>query len=205
MIKNRSRAFLPAALLFLLMQSVGVYAREGQLAQHNSGSENKEVGTSDPSLLTDNAYYSSLMQDLNQAKESIIIIMYLFKVSGHGSALPDHIVDALIKKHGQGVHITVVLNMDQKNAVHGRTDDIMEANLTVAKKLDNKGVKVYFDSPHRITHAKVIIIDKRIVYIGSHNFTQSALRYNHEVSIKIISPAVAQELINYTEVLTHER
>lgn len=159
----------------------------------------------DVNLLTDRVYYSSLMEDLSQAKQSIIIIMYLFKATGHQSALPDRIVDMLQERHRQGVAVTVLLNIDQNNKMYGRTDDIDKANLSVAKRLEGRGVKVYFDSPCRITHAKVVIIDKRIVYIGSHNFTQSALKYNHEVSVRVVSPAFAEELARYMEVLRQER
>ncbi len=156
-------------------------------------------------LLTDRVYYKSLMEDLGQAKRSIIIIMYLFKATGYKSALPDHIVDMILEKHRQGVPVTVLLNIDRSRKSYGGTDDLDKANISVARRLEERGVKVYFDSPRRITHAKVVIIDKRIVYIGSHNFTQSALKYNHEVSVRVVSPAFAEELVRYMEELRQER
>jgi len=50
-------------------------------------------------------------------------------------------------------------------------------------------------------HAKVVVIDGRCVVIGSHNWTESALRYNHEVSVLICSSDLAKEVKEYIESL----
>ena len=42
-----------------------------------------------------------------------------------------------------------------------------------------------------------MVIDGRYVYIGSHNFTQSALKYNHELSVMIDSPELSAEVTSY--------
>ena len=53
----------------------------------------------------------------------------------------------------------------------------MEANRGVANELTQQGITVQFDSPTRKTHTKLVIIDQRDVFLGSHNFTHSALRH----------------------------
>ena len=57
------------------------------------------------------------------------------------------------------------------------------------------------DGPDRTTHAKMVIIDRRYLFIGSHNLTQSALKYNHEVSVRIDSPLLAEEALRYMKSL----
>ncbi len=156
-------------------------------------------------ILLDKAYYTSLIKDLSQAHESIKIIMYLFKATDYKSALPDHIIDMLVQKHAQGVNVSMLLNIDQGYSTHGGGYTLNDTNLHTAKLLQAKGINVYFDSPQRTTHAKVVIIDKKIVYIGSHNFTQSALRYNHEASVRIVSPSIAKEFSDYMEALKNEK
>jgi phosphatidylserine/phosphatidylglycerophosphate/cardiolipin synthase-like enzyme len=56
---------------------------------------------------------------------------------------------------------------------------------------------VSFDSPTVVTHAKVVVVDGRYVYLGSHNLTQSALRHNNELSVRIDSPELAAEVAAY--------
>jgi phosphatidylserine/phosphatidylglycerophosphate/cardiolipin synthase-like enzyme len=58
-------------------------------------------------------------------------------------------------------------------------------------------VKVYFDSPEKTTHTKLIVIDQRLVLLGSHNLTQSALKYNNEISVLINRPELAREARTY--------
>jgi phosphatidylserine/phosphatidylglycerophosphate/cardiolipin synthase-like enzyme len=193
-------------VLSLTQHSVCADNLKGQPAEETIKAVSRrgeKISTSD--VLLDNAYYASLLNDLSQAHESITIIMYLFKTTDYKSGLPDHIVDMLIKKHAQGVQVSMLLNVDRENTAHGVKDSMNDTNLHTARLLEEKGIRVYLDSPHRTTHAKVIIIDKKIVYIGSHNFTQSALRYNHEVSVRIVSPAIARELTGYMEAFKHEK
>jgi phosphatidylserine/phosphatidylglycerophosphate/cardiolipin synthase-like enzyme len=165
--------------------------------------DKKKISTID--VLLDKAYYASLIKDLSQAHESITIIMYLFKPTDYKSALPDHIIDMLVRKHAQGVDVSMLLNVDQSYNTHGARDGLNDTNLHAAKILEGKGINVYLDSPQRTTHAKVVIIDKKIVYIGSHNLTQRALRYNHEASVRIVSPYIAKELSDYMEALKNEK
>ena len=156
-------------------------------------------------LLLDTAYYPSLMKDLSHAHESIAIILYLFKTTDYRTALPDRLVHMLVRKHAQGVDVSLLLNVDRGDTPHGMGDSLNDTNLHTAKRLEDNGIRVYLDSPRRTTHAKVVVIDKKIVYIGSHNFTQSALRYNHEVSVRIVSPDMAKEIISYMEALKNEK
>jgi phosphatidylserine/phosphatidylglycerophosphate/cardiolipin synthase-like enzyme len=44
-----------------------------------------------------------------------------------------------------------------------------------------------------------VIIDQRYVLLGSHNFTHSALRHNHEASVLIESPKLAQQALAYLQ------
>ena len=70
-------------------------------------------------------------------------------------------------------------------------------NRQTGKLLEEKGVKVYFDSPRKTTHTKLIVIDQRLIILGSHNFTQAALKYNNEISILLDRPDMAKNARNY--------
>ena len=58
-------------------------------------------------------------------------------------------------------------------------------------------MSVFFDSPHKTTHTKLVVIDQRLIFLGSHNFTQSALKYNNEISVLLDSPDIAKNARDY--------
>jgi phosphatidylserine/phosphatidylglycerophosphate/cardiolipin synthase-like enzyme len=56
-----------------------------------------------------------------------------------------------------------------------------------AKKLNSK----------RILHTKLLIIDKKRVIMGSHNYTQNAFSSNHEASIFVVLKDEKNALVEY--------
>ena len=44
---------------------------------------------------------------------------------------------------------------------------------------------------------KLVIIDDEIVYVGSHNWTESGLSYNSETSVRIVSEEIATIFKDY--------
>jgi len=73
----------------------------------------------------------------------------------------------------------------------------VKENIKAFKYLSENGVNVYLDNQSDTDHAKLVIIDDYIVYIGSHNWSESGLKYNHEVSARIVSKKAADELMEY--------
>jgi phosphatidylserine/phosphatidylglycerophosphate/cardiolipin synthase-like enzyme len=51
---------------------------------------------------------------------------------------------------------------------------------------------------------KVVVVDGRFTLLGSHNFTQSALRYNHELSVLVDSPCLAGRVLLYLRRILRE-
>lgn len=49
----------------------------------------------------------------------------------------------------------------------------------------------------KLVHSKIMIIDNKIAIIGSHNYTHSAFSYNHEVSVIMRDPEIANKLITH--------
>jgi len=143
-------------------------------------------------LLRDREYYRALLQKIDNAKKEILMSMYLFTTSGKRRSPPNRIKAALIRAAGRGVDVHVLLETEDEVDSH-----INYENTITARKLLSGGVHVYFDSPHRRTHVKAIVVDRRYVFIGSHNLTGSALRYNHELSLMVDSPQLAEKVREY--------
>ncbi len=147
-------------------------------------------------LLKNREYGEALVQGIRDARISIVCSFYLFKITGSAGNQPLRIAEELVRAGKRGVAVTVVLERES-----GTNDRLGEENRHTAAYLSREGVKVYFDSPSVVTHAKVAVIDGRYVYLGSHNLTQSALRHNNELSVRIDSPEMAAEITAYLEKL----
>lgn len=145
-------------------------------------------------LLPDHEFYDALSSGIRQAKKEIKGCFFLFKVTSGRNNLPHELVEDLIAARKRGVVVTMELEQDAlgRGSVH-------EQNRRAAALLTAGGVKVRFDAPKTTTHVKALVIDGRFVYLGSHNLTQSALRYNNELSVMIESKELADEVGSYLD------
>ncbi|WP_188020329.1 phospholipase D-like domain-containing protein [Deferribacter autotrophicus] len=132
-----------------------------------------------------------LIKDIEDAKDSIYIAMYMFKTDDYKFNYSTLIEEALFDALKKGVKVYAVFDTGKKN------DITTEFNKDTGEELRKKGAVVWYDSPERRLHAKVVVIDNKIIYLGSHNYTHSALKYNYEASVRIESPEMAKEVIRY--------
>lgn len=134
---------------------------------------------------------TSMIEDVAGAKDSIYIAIYMFKTTDNRYQESTLLEDSLIMALKNGVKVFVVMDF-------GKDDDITtEINKETADELLKAGAKVVFDSKSVRTHAKLMVVDKEITYIGSHNYTHSAFKYNNETSVRIVSKGLAQDAIRY--------
>ena len=78
--------------------------------------------------------------------------------------------------------------------------DTMYGNREAFDYLQANNVNVTLDNDGTTTdHMKLVIIDNEIVYIGSHNWSEAGLSYNHETSVKIVNVNIAEIFKNYSE------
>ena len=146
--------------------------------------------------LQNHKYVDALLSGIKGAKSEIVGCFFLFKVSGKHGGLPQKIVEELVAARKRGVDVTIELEQDA-----GGKGTVYEQNRVAARILADAGVKVRFDAPKTTTHVKALVIDGRYVYLGSHNLTQSALKYNNELSVMIDSADFAAEVLGYLDSL----
>lgn len=150
--------------------------------------------TTRTTLLRNQEYAEALSRGIRNARESVICSFYLFKTTDARGNVPRQIAEELIRAKRRGVSVTVILEK-----AGNASDNLNTDNRRTAALLSRGGVRVFFDSPRITTHNKVVVIDSRYLYIGSHNLTQSALEHNNELSVLIDSPEMAAEAIAYLE------
>ncbi len=143
--------------------------------------------------LIDTEYYSAVHKAFANAKKTILCVMYMAKLDkGHTDGDEYQLVLDLINAHKRGVTVQVVFDRNVKFWEKGKKRDVVERRSEYAYNLLlHAGVPVFYDSKNRVTHSKVVVIDKYITIVGSTNWTYGALRKNHEASVMIKSRDVA--------------
>ncbi len=156
-------------------------------------------GAAGATLLVDGAFEPALAAAIDGAREEVVVGMFLFKADGP----PTNRARAMVRRLGaavrRGVRVRVVLE-----TARGRGREVAVINHNTAKLLRDAGVTTLFDSPRRRSHGKFAVVDGHLCFVGSHNWTQSALRYNHEVSVEIDDAALGRELVAYADRLAKE-
>jgi phosphatidylserine/phosphatidylglycerophosphate/cardiolipin synthase-like enzyme len=145
--------------------------------------------------LADAAYGDTLAALIKNAGQRIDLAMFLFKTSPSRNNRPAELVRELVAARQRGVEVRVILEYSS------RDQSLNKANQETAQALRKGGVAVFFDSPGRTNHAKLAVIDQRYCLVGSHNLSQSALKYNHEFSLLLDNPALAEEILAYLETI----
>ncbi len=143
-------------------------------------------------LLTNENYFPVLMKKIDEAREEIFISVFIFKAGVHKNSYPDRLLAHLGRAVKRGVKVKVILENTDKS-----DDEVALQNQKTKKLLEEKGIEVYLDSPRTTTHTKLVVIDQRLIMLGSHNFTQSALKHNNEISVLLDRPDLALEARNY--------
>jgi phosphatidylserine/phosphatidylglycerophosphate/cardiolipin synthase-like enzyme len=113
-----------------------------------------------------------IVDAINNAQDSVFVQAYSF------TSQP--IADALVNKKKQGKNVQAILD---KSDVIG--------NGTLINHLINNSITVYVDHKHAIAHNKILIIDQKIVFTGSFNFTNAAEHSNAENSLEIVDTSLA--------------
>ena len=141
--------------------------------------------------LPDGAFYKLLMDKVAEAEESIILSTFVFKISNSPRNAAVRLVGKLQEAVARNVDVNVVMEAS------GYSASLNKDNNITAQSLKSKGIAVRFDTKKRITHAKLVVIDSRWVFIGSHNLTHSALLLSKETSIMFDSPKFATTVTEY--------
>lgn len=89
----------------------------------------------------------------------------------------------LFRKQREGVQVNFLINWNTKQRVVPLT------NRYVIQQLKRQGVNIRILPDDRCCHAKILIVDRRIAIVGSHNLSVRSCHNNFEVSYLIQKPA----------------
>jgi len=145
--------------------------------------------------LINDQYAEGVIKEINSAESSIDIIMYQMKSYDSNNSVAQ-LEKALIARVKEGVSVRVLLDNQETN---GKPTSLTKENLKTKAYLEENGIKVFMDSAKTTTHDKLLIIDGKVVVIGSHNWSFSAFESNNEASVIIKDPEIAAYYKNYFE------
>jgi len=149
-------------------------------------------GSSSVKVLPDREYFYEVKRLIEGANESVYVAVFAVKydvTEGAYSDPVDSLLRELVRAKRRGVDVRVVV------------DDITYREFyDTIRYLKENGVPVRLDpSPDRTMHVKIVIVDGKIVVVGSHNWTEAALRWNYEYSLEVTGYKVAGEVERYFE------
>ncbi len=151
----------------------------------------QSIRTGQIMILTNQQYLPMLRNFIRTAKYRIDIGMYIFKVGKSKNNGPRRVLNELIAARKRGIKVNIIL----ENSSY--SESLNEDNRRVARMLRRNKINVRFDSKKRTTHTKIVIIDGRFAFIGSHNFTHSALTKNNEITLLLDNPRVIRDISKY--------
>lgn len=143
-------------------------------------------------VLEDDRLLPSILSSVEKAQKEIWVGTYHFKTGIHPRSAPDRLAQELIKAAKRGVQVHVLLERPEDSLSEQAKD-----NNNTASLLQRGGVRLYWDSAQRRSHMKVVVVDGRFTVVGSHNLTRSGLKDNHELSLSVDSPCLAEKVVSY--------
>lgn len=162
----------------------------------NSPSTSISMSSSKSSVATlyaDGGYAALAGPAIDSAKTKIRMVTYGMNVDPKDSgSLVTQTVQKLGKAKGRGVDVQVLMDMGFDPTEVGA--DINQASADYMKTL---GIHVRADPPAKITHAKFLMIDDKIVILGSNNWGYGGFSSYHEVGAKFSQPKPIADLSSY--------
>jgi len=124
----------------------------------------------------------AIVEQISQAQKTIDIMMY--------SLTSRPIAQELVKAKERGVKIRILLDKEQETQKYSKSRYFIK-----------RGFEVRFDTGPGLMHNKVGIIDGKVLFTGSFNWTAQAEKYNEENLLLITDPEIIQKYQERFELL----
>ena len=132
-------------------------------------------------------YYENLLDSIKKARTSVSIMMATADYyPEYPEGLQNRLYDALVNAKNRGVRVRIIL--DKSNW----SERVTRTNQKTAMYLRNKGLRVKFDDPKVTTHAKTVILDGKVVFLGSSNWNFPTYTETYQTNLKLVSPSVGR-------------
>ncbi len=132
-------------------------------------------------------YYNELLDSLREAESSISVLMATANYyPEYPDGLQNRLYDALVEADERGVNVRIVLDKSDWS------EEITKTNRETARYLRERGLEVKFDDPEVTTHAKTIIVDEKVVFLGSSNWNFPTYTETYQANLKLVSGKIGR-------------
>jgi phosphatidylserine/phosphatidylglycerophosphate/cardiolipin synthase-like enzyme len=130
----------------------------------------------------------AIVAGIDSAKRDIAVQAYYFTSS--------KIAKALNEAHKRGVKVVVIVDKSIDDGKYSSADYCI-----------NNGIDCYVDREHEVAHNKIVLIDGKLIYTGSFNYTVRAEEDNAENLVVIENKPKLQAAYekNFKEHLAHSK
>ena len=124
-------------------------------------------------------YTKKVIPLIDGAKQSIKIVVFDWRWYANDPGNPCQLFNmAIVKACRRGVNVQVCVNSE-----------------AIAQPLRENKIDVRIPISKNLIHTKFLIIDDKILVMGSHNFSQSAFTMNYETSVIIEEPLQVNDFV----------
>jgi phosphatidylserine/phosphatidylglycerophosphate/cardiolipin synthase-like enzyme len=146
-----------------------------------------EVDENSMAMISDRDYFPNVANALESANSSVHIIIYSANYYlDYPNSSTNILFDELERLSDEGKDVRMIVDEDATDA-------------PVVRMMKERGINIKFDSSATTTHAKLIIIDSKIIIIGSTNWSYNSIEKNHETNVMINSVSLAKQYEGYFE------
>lgn len=140
-------------------------------------------------LLTGDAWAPWMVRELNAARVSVLLAVYMISPHWRGPGWTTiDLVDTLAAVATRGVQGRLIV--DQPNVPY----TTHPFNTEAAARLQAAGWRVRVMPDARTLHEKVLLIDRALTVIGSHNISRASATSNYDTSIAIRSARLGEQV-----------
>jgi DNA uptake protein ComE-like DNA-binding protein len=175
------------------------YAEAGLQNPLRAPAELSEAPAADVRILWGSAYYSALPAYFQSASVSIDVCMFHVAMPG-GSHPTRTLLEELVKAKDRGLSVRVLMDADRDSDPYFST----VINTDAKAYLKAAGVPVRFDPAEKLLHSKFIVIDQKLVILGSHNWSAGSYFQFDDLSVVLASPVLAAMQAERFEILWEE-
>ncbi len=170
---------LVAGLLFGVLLGIILSSAVAYLADMRVCPQRNCVNEARIMPIFNNGFFPVVHRALQNANRSIHIIAFELKYyARYPESKTNILVEDIIEARRRGVDVRIIVDQYSKeNNAFGLLRD--------------EGVDIVYDSESVTTHAKTVIVDSRVVILGSTNFSYYGLEKNNEVDVFIDSGEIA--------------
>lgn len=126
-------------------------------------------------------YTQIILKAIDNAKASVYILMFVWKWRTRDPQSDISLINqAILRASRRGVKVFVFCNFSG-----------------MAEHLNTLGINAKAWQKTKLMHAKGILIDEKLLMVGSHNLTEPAMNFNVEVSALLYDVDVCQQFKRY--------